>query len=181
MKCENCNVMVGAEFSHAIKNNQCPACGKGIMQQAKLASFLSLRTLLDDIPEKGVDADKIASLIIANFEIKQLFKEELQKVDEEGIMDVDEDEDEEVEVVEEVIDPDADFKANQKKEAKVVLRKMRDDALGGALKERYGLADDGLLLTDEDAGMHEVINKHKQDNSLSVVMMGTAPVRRSEP
>lgn len=180
MKCENCGVVVSSEFSHAIKNNQCPACGKGIMQQAKLASFLSLRTLLkNNIPEKGVDSYRIASLIVANFEIKQLFKEELKKSDEGGIMDVSEDD--EVEVVEEVMeDPDAEFKTNQKKEAKAVLQKMRDDALGGALKDRYGLADDGLLLTEEDAGMHEIVNKHKQETSLQNILMGGSPVHRRD-
>ena len=172
MKCESCAVTISPAFSHAINNNQCPACGKQIMKQAKLASFLSLKTLLDhSIPEKGVDVDKIASLIVANFELKQIFKEDLQKSDEEGIMEVSEDDPEEKEE-EKILDPDAEYKAKQKRDAKAILQKMRDEALDGALEERYGLGEGGLLLPDEDAGIYETINKHKQDNSLSAIRTG---------
>jgi len=174
MKCENCNTMINAKFSHAILNNECPACGKGIMQQAKLASFLSLRTLLDNnIVANGVDTDKLASLIVANFEIKQLFKEELQELSEKGIIDVSEDD-------EVTVDPDADFKESQKKEAKVVLQKLRDEVLSGAVEDRYGLIEDGLLISENDAGMHEIVNKQKQENSLSNTLVGGSPVHRRD-
>jgi hypothetical protein len=73
MQCESCNVVIRPEFTHAIKNNQCPACGQGIMQQAKLASYLSLRSLLES-NVNDIDAETVASLIVANFELKQLFK-----------------------------------------------------------------------------------------------------------
>jgi len=60
------------------------------MKQGTLASYLSLRTLLDDnFPEKNTDVDALASLIVANFELKQLFKEGLQKDTEGGIIEVD--------------------------------------------------------------------------------------------
>ena len=74
MKCKSCRIVIEKVFSFAIKNNQCPACGKHIMSPEKLATFTSLQELI-----KGnfsdVDAEKVANLVVANFELKQLFKE----------------------------------------------------------------------------------------------------------
>lgn len=169
MRCESCNVVIKPEFTYAIKNNQCPACGQGIMQQAKLASYLSLRSLLES-NVKDIDAETVASLIVANFELKQLFKEELQNHSEEGIIEVDEDEEEEEEVEEE--DPDEEFKKQQKKDSKVILAKMRDEALGGALKDRYNIEDNGIVLEPDGTGMHEFVNKEKQMQSADTVASG---------
>src|SRR5690242_8766379 len=87
MKCENCEVNVGQEFAFAIKNNQCPACGKSIMMPEKLASFLSLQNLLRS-NFKELDVEKVASLVVANFNLSQIFKEELPKAKTEGIIKV---------------------------------------------------------------------------------------------
>lgn len=183
MKCQNCKIVIDSKFGFAIRSNKCPACGKYIMDPEKMFTYTRLKNLLhDNISEKEVDIDKIVSLVIANFEIKQLFKEELKKPDEEGIIKVGEGNDVViVEEEEEEEDPDAESKAIQKKQAKDVLQKMRDTALDGALQEKYGLGGEGLLLADEENNMHEVINRHKQEESLNAVIMGTANVRRSEP
>jgi len=71
MKCESCNVAVHPAFSFAIRNNQCPACGKRIMEQQSLASFLSLQELLKE--SKDASPETVASIIIANFDVKQKF------------------------------------------------------------------------------------------------------------
>jgi len=184
MKCESCGVVIRPEFTHAINNNQCPACGKYIMQKAKLAAFLSLRTLLDSqIVVKGVDIDKLASLIVANFEVKQLFQEgpqpALQNESEEGIMEVSEEET--VEVQEEE-DPDAEYKAKQQAEAKEILKKMRDEVLAGAVKDRYGFGDeDNILLDDENVNTHELVNRELQHQRQDMIKNGTGgSFRRSE-
>lgn len=173
MKCDNCKVTIKPEFTYAIQNNQCPACGGSIMKQAKLASYLSLRTLLENnIVAKGVDTDALASLIVANFEIKQLFKEELQKDVEEGIIEVEE----ETKVIaskEPDEDPDAEYKTRQKAEAKAILQKMRDEVLEGAVKDRYGLGDeDNLLLGDEEVNMYELVDKETKAQKQNVILSG---------
>jgi len=156
---------VTPEFTFAIKNNQCPACGKSIMQAERLASYLSLQTLLNkSLP--AADAENIANLIVANFEVRQMFKEEPKAI-ERGIIPVEQAGEmisEEVEEEEEAVEAsDAAFKQQQKKEAKEILRKMkqealgegddeqsiRDEALTEALAERLGNAN-GLVMGDDD-------------------------------
>lgn len=174
MKCENCSVTIGAEFSHAINNNQCPACGKAIMQQARLASYLSLRTLLDNnIAQKGVDIDRLASLIVANFDLKQLFKED--KISSEVPVVVREEE-----VVEKEEDPDAEFKEAQMKKSKDILQKMREEALMGAVNDRYGFDDGGVLINDDDASMHEIVNKEVQMQKHDMIVNGIGGAFRRE-
>jgi hypothetical protein len=166
MKCDNCAVNVVPEFTFAIKNNQCPACGKNIMQAERLASYLSLQTLLNkSLP--AADAENIANLIVANFEVRQMFKEE-PKALERGIIPVEQAgemvSEEVVEEEEETVEAsDAAFKQQQKKEAKEILRKMkqealgedddeqsiRDEALTEALAERLGNAN-GLVMGEDD-------------------------------
>jgi DNA-directed RNA polymerase subunit RPC12/RpoP len=189
MKCESCGIVIKPEFTHAINNNQCPACGKPIMQKAKLAAFLSLRTLLDSqIVVKGVDIDKLASLIMANFEVKQLFQEgpqpALQNEAEEGIMEVSEEETVAVEEEEEDSDPDAEYKQRQQAEAKEILKKMRDEVLAGAVKDRYGFGEEDnitLDLLDDEVDPHEFVNKQMQQQRQEMIQNGTGGAfRRSE-
>lgn len=159
MKCENCSVDIGSEFIFAIKNNQCPACGGILMQQSKLSSYISLKTLLEN-NFKDIDVDKISALIVANFELRQLFKEELlNKQKKHSIVESKEQrkvEDDEGDVgmeVEESYDPDYEHKEQQKKEAKAILQRMRDEALSGAQDDRYGvggdLLDENMVLSDD--------------------------------
>jgi len=162
MKCQNCNVAVGQQFSHAIQNNQCPACGKPIMEQVKLASYLGLKTLLhNNFPT--ADAEKIATLVVANFELKQLFKEELTDGVSEDI------------VVEEEIDPDVladeESKVKQKAEAKDILQKMRQEALDEAEADHWGLGNANGLVSD-DGITHEDVNRMKQNQSAENIASG---------
>jgi len=174
MRCEHCNIVIGAEFTHAIKNNQCPACGQPIMQKSKLAAFLSLRTLLDDqITAKGVDVDRLTSVIMANFDVRQIFekvKDAPSKVDaDRGIIES------ETEMVEEDdSDPDAEYKERQKEEAKAILKRMRDEVLEGAVKERYGLGgEDSLILNDgEEVDPFEYAQKMEQEQKRDMILSG---------
>jgi hypothetical protein len=158
------------EFIYAISVNKCPACGKCIMQKAKLAAFLGLRELLDNyISVKDVNIDKLASLIMANFEIKQLFNNNSES----QVVEQPNDEEnygQDVNVEEESEDTDYEFKTKQLAEAKEILKKMRDEALSGAVKDRYGFGDEDSVLLD-DGDTHELMNKklqqHRQDIILS--------------
>ena len=74
MKCNSCKTVVDSKFQHAIKSNQCPACGSAIMSPELLVSFASLKSLLAaSFP--GMDADSVASVVVANFDINQKFKD----------------------------------------------------------------------------------------------------------
>ena len=176
MKCGNCKVKIGSEFTHAINNNQCPACGKSIMDKSKLTSFLSLRALLDgNIPDKDVDIDKIASLIVANFDIKQIFKDtDTDTPDNEESDDVVVEEEEEE-------DPDAEYKKRQLKKSKEVLKKMREEALSGALEERYGMGGDSdILIPDGDVNMYEITSREKQESKRDAILSGGGAFSRGE-
>src|SRR3990167_5787269 len=124
MNCDNCGSDISAEFIFAIKNNQCPACGKHIMAPERLASFVNLRELLANNFD-NVDAERIASLVVANFELKQRFKEEIVKKEkqnpsEEGTIEVSED------------DVDADERKAKLAEAREIgsrLKQLREEAL----------------------------------------------------
>ena len=171
MKCESCGVKINTEFTYAVKNNLCPACGNAIMKPDKLLSFLSLKSLLEDqIVVKGVDTNKLALLIVSNFELKQLFKDapksNLKKDDEEGIIEVDEE------------DPDAEYKKAQAMEAKEILKKMRDEALSGATLDRYGVGRDGDELDplDDDIDPYELVNKQLQEQRKEMVANGSGGI-----
>ena len=127
MKCNNCKVVVDQRFVFAIKSNQCPGCGGQLMKADKLASYISLQQLLKNNFE-DMDVEKVANIVISNFELKQLFKENgsdnIETVTEE---------------VSEEIAFDDEYKKQQMKEAKKVLREQTYEA---ALASQYGLGDD---------------------------------------
>lgn len=80
MKCSSCDVSIDPKFKAAIKKNECPACSGSILPPEKLAAMNSLKELLDkNIVVKGVNTDALVSLIVANFDLRQLYREE--KVD----------------------------------------------------------------------------------------------------
>jgi len=178
MKCESCSVQIGAEFAYAIQNNQCPACGDSIMQQARLASYLSLRTLLANNFE-DIDAEKISTLIVANFELRQMFKEELQKPSEGGNIEVEEDEDDEPDEV--VLEDGVKLEKPNKKKTQAALQKMRDEVFNEAIADQYGtdFTDSELLLTEGGAD-YELKNRAKQERSRKAIASGAGGIRRSE-
>ena len=154
MNCENCGVGVSQEYTYAISSNQCPKCGKTIMGSDRLASFLSLQGLLRN-NFKDLDAEKVASLVVSNFELKQIFREELPK---EGLIKV---KSETVEVEEDDKTSDNEYKKRQIAEAKVKLKEMRDIALDSdpdmrdeilneAIADQWGLGNANGIMTQED-------------------------------
>lgn len=131
MNCENCKVRIGAEFIFAIKQNKCPACGENIMAGDKLSSFLSLQTLLKS-NFQDLDVEKISSLIVANFELTQIFKDSDTQVAIVNNASTKEDENKKA---------DAEFKKKQMEEARRI-KQMRDDALNEAQAESWGMKFD---------------------------------------
>jgi len=163
MKCENCGASVSAEFTFAIKNNQCPACGGHIMAPERLAAYASLKELLSTFED--VDVELVASVVIANFELKQRFKDAPKKVSqnlqEEGTIEVDEE------------DEGVEYKKAQMKEAKEIsakLKQMRQEALDGAIADEWGLGEANTL-ADKDT-MHELIQRQRRQNSQDAVVSG---------
>lgn len=147
MRCQNCKIVIDAKFVYAIQKNSCPGCGKQIMDAKDLAVYGSLKSLLSSVCDEA-QSDKIASLVTANFELKQTFKGvEPEKKEQEETMQVKEENEEEDNDDPVALDKE-DMKV-QMKESKKILQKMRDEALNGALQERYGLGDSGILIGDE--------------------------------
>lgn len=152
MLCNNCNVKINPEFKFAIKNNKCPACGNEIMAAEQLMAFTALKELLLNVEKE--DTDGIVSIIVANFDIKQKFKNvptaSLAKANapqkKMGSL-------EDIEVVE---DPDKkfdeEFKKNQMKKAKEMLK---EQAYESALKNQYGMDDEEDMFGD-DSGEGEI-------------------------
>jgi len=180
MKCYNCKINVDGKFAHAIAQNICPACGKDIMSPEKIASYMSLQQLIaKSFPDQ---AEKIANLVVANFEIKQLFREDIA----EEISEVSE-------VVEErTPDQEADdaHKKNQIAEAR---KKIREQEYENALKSQYGMGDtdpDGVMEPD---GFFEVAGEEtnpiilaskleqaqRQSDSYENMVSGAGSVKRS--
>ncbi|KKL92815.1 hypothetical protein LCGC14_1880930 [marine sediment metagenome] len=176
MKCQNCKIEVDHKFEFAIRSNNCPACGKYIMVPEKLIAYTSLKELLST-SVKNIDADTVTSLIIANFEIKQLFKEELQKSSEEGTIEVEEVEEDEPESI---MHDGVKYEKPNKKKAKDMLKKMRDEVFNEALEDKSDtdFSDEELLLTTGGA-THEQRTNAKQGNSFKALESGSASVRRS--
>ena len=197
MRCGSCGVNVGAEFTFAIQNNQCPACGKKIMRQDKLVSYLSLRELLkEQIVVKGVDVDKLASSIVANFELRQIFKEaekELQNVEEEGNIEVEEEtleeafskaigEDEEDEGDAPVMHDGVKYEKVDKEKAKAALKKMRDEAFNDALNDRYDIDfnEDELPVPGNEPNYEKKIFSQQARSRNMIESGANSAFRRSE-
>lgn len=167
MKCDNCSASISPEFVFAIKNNQCPACGKSIMAPERLAAFVSLRELL--VSNFGdINAEQVASLVVANFELKQRFKEEIVKKEkqnppEEGTIEVSEDDDD-VPARKAQVMPEA-------KEISAKLKQLRQEALEGAQADHWGLGEANAFVDQET--MHEIVQRQKKEQSYETVVSGT--------
>lgn len=188
MKCNSCKTAIEKVFSFAIKNNQCPACGKHIMQPEKLAAYISLQELIKD-NFSGVDAEKVANLIVANFELKQLFKESVVKMSgktETKIVEVSEDE---------ITNKDHDeiHKLKQMEGARTKLKKMKEEAYEGALREQYGMNvdDESSDAPGSDGGFfgenmepieatNRMVQTQKQEVSQDKMLSGTGGFSRSD-
>ena len=176
MRCENCSTNISQEFKYALTQNICPACGKIIMGADKLASFLSLQELLKN-NFKDLEAEKIASLIVSNFDLKQIFREELPK--------------EVVAKKTEENEADETHKKKQIKEAKKILKEMRDKALGEedsaglrdevlneAIADQWGLGNANGLIGPEDIRI-EADREKKRLAQENIVTGSSGAFRRS--
>lgn len=191
MKCNNCKIVIEKVFSFAIKNNQCPACGKHIMPPEKLAAYISLQELIKN-NFSDVNAEKVANLVVANFELKQLFKESAAEEStptsiETEIVEVSEDE---------ITDEEHDeiHKMKQVKEARAKLKRMKEEAYEDALRDQYGMGEiedesvdmpdsDGFF-GDENMETVEIVNRIKgaqeQEVSKDKMLSGTGGFSRSD-
>lgn len=171
MKCNNCKISIDKTFSYAIKNNLCPACGNNIMAPEKLAAFMSLQELIkENFPD--INAEKVSNLIVANFELKQLFKESSVEVEEPKDIEVNKEEmsDEEY---------DREYKAKQMEEARK-LKAMRESVFEDALRGQFGMEVDEeeieIINPDLDAFIGEgdeldpaeLANRMKQSQKQSI-------------
>ena len=186
MKCNNCDINIDSKFYFAIKNNNCPACGKYIMPPEKLASYINLQQLIKD-NFSDINSEKVATLIVANFELKQLFKESSgnSKIasrvsDDEETIEVSEDE---------MTDSESDelHKANQMATAKAKLKSLREQAYKGALQKQYGMdenSEESFFDADNDINPIEFANRVESEQKLttsqSEMFSGTGGFSRSD-
>lgn len=181
MKCTNCNVVIDQRFEHAIRSNSCPGCGKNIMPPEKLAAYIGLQELIKtNFPE--IESEKVANLIVANFELKQLFKESSvkeQTAPEKVEVEVSEDESE-------ISDKEYDeiHKAKQAKEARAQLKKMKEEAYESALRGQFGMDESESDMFGEGTGTVELVNRmqqeQRQSESQNKMLSGVGGFRRSD-
>lgn len=167
MKCQNCSVNVGPEFVFALKTNKCPACGENIMEEEKLASFLNLQGLLRN-NFQDLDVEKVASLIVANFELIQIVNEGNKQTANNSNISITQ-----IEVKEELTDDqksDEEFKRQQIKESKALLQKMRDEALEGAVADQWGLGNANAFVEESD--VREMAHFEKREQQTSNILTG---------
>lgn len=186
MRCNNCDINIDSKFYFAIKNNNCPACGKYIMPPEKLASYINLQQLIKD-NFSDVNSEKVATLIVANFELKQLFKESSGN---KPIASRSLEDDEDVEVTEdELTDKESDelHKANQMATAKAKLKSLREQAYKGALQKQYGMekdSDESFFDGDLDTNPIEFANRLESEQKLTTsqgeMFSGTGGFSRSD-
>jgi hypothetical protein len=174
MKCESCGMQISSEFAFAINNNQCPACGKQLMQAMKLASYVSLCELLkENIGYAESENQKIANLIIANFELKQIFKEEIKNTQLKSVK-----ESAAIEVEEEqnvVIDENGiRYETFDKEKSQDLLQKMRDEALESVLNDRndLDLINETALAEDPIANAQLIKQEQKRIAAQEAVIGG---------
>jgi hypothetical protein len=168
MNCENCKIDIDEKFKAAIRNNKCPACDHTIMPTEKLASLISLKSLLSGNFE-SLDVERVASLIVANFDLKQIFKEELPKIKNDSIVKVEEN----TFVAEEVNEDDnsdEEYKKKQLIESKKILQQMRDQALDEATAEQWGLGNANAFV-DGDS-IREIVGNEKRAMSQENILTG---------
>lgn len=175
MQCESCDIDIDIRFKIAIKNNKCPACDMQIMHSEKLASFISLQGLLQN-NFKDLDTEKVASLIIANFNLKQIFKEELPKSKNEGIIKIEtieqnESQEDTTDEVSEDEVSDAEYKKQQIAESKIILRNMRDEILDEAIADQWGLGKANGLIDGSE--IREMAEQEKRRMSQENITSGT--------
>lgn len=190
MKCSNCDIKIDAKFKFAIKYNKCPACDKHIMHPETLVSYINLQELIkSNFPD--INVEQMANLIVANFELKQLFKSSsLGKQDSPHSDNTSESVS--VDISEDMLDKESDeaFKAKQVSESKAILKKMKEDAYEDALRDQYGMGetdpaeDNDGFFGEEDLNPVEFANRlrqdQKQNKSQSGMLSGSGGFSRTD-
>jgi len=70
MKCASCEAQVPASFGHAIRKNECPACGSILMDEESMALVEELRGfVLQTVKVREETADMLAMALVAAYEI----------------------------------------------------------------------------------------------------------------
>jgi len=179
MNCSNCGVEISKEFIFAFSSNQCPACGKSIMNPDQSVAYLYLRELLKTALTEE-DMEKISTLIMANFDLKKIsipgafapaYVAPTPDQDGPGTNTPSEPEKnmEPINVTEEVqesviTEDGVKLEVLDKKKTQDVLQRMRDEALAGAIDERYGveLEDEDVLLSEDPKANAELLKKRQK-------------------
>lgn len=180
MKCSSCKSDIDEKFKFAIKKNICPVCGESIMDADKLVAFTNLKNMLEANWD-GLPVEQIATMVIANFELKQIFKKGETK---ETVMDVEEP----TPKPKSDKDFDEEHKRYQMEEAR---KKIREEEYANALRNQYGMGDtagdgeesDSDFWDEQDANpiamAHKAKTEYKQKEAYEKMVSGQGKVARS--
>jgi hypothetical protein len=70
MECASCGSSIPASFGHAIRKNECPACGQAIMDEEALALLDDLRSCVSSAVRLRDEAvERVALAVIASYDI----------------------------------------------------------------------------------------------------------------
>ena len=84
--CQNCKIKIDAKFSFCIKSNQCPGCGKNIMDEEKsdMLSYV-MKTMSDQSFSSKVDSsilNEICFFIFSEFiDVEDELSEDIESID----------------------------------------------------------------------------------------------------
>lgn len=68
MRCLSCNSEIQFVFKHAIAKNECPCCGKQIMDENTLSVVLDVEnTILEEVQIGEEEAKKLATILVAKY------------------------------------------------------------------------------------------------------------------
>lgn len=68
MRCLSCNSEIQFVFKHAIAKNECPCCGKQIMDENTLSVVLDVEnTILEEVQIGEDEAKKLATILVAKY------------------------------------------------------------------------------------------------------------------
>jgi len=70
MYCATCETEIPAAFSHALRANECPACGNSIMDEESLALLEDLTiSISNEAPVRSETAERLALMLVTSYEI----------------------------------------------------------------------------------------------------------------
>lgn len=169
MKCSKCSIEISKEFKYAFIKNVCPACNGKIIETNNMACFVPLCELLEKyftektaVISEGISED-LAVLIMTSFNVLSKDAKIVSNTKTDGAVVSGE---HEVVIGEDGIR----FESFDKDKSKILLQKMRDEALQGAVSERYGEIEfsEEVLVSENPIANAEFLKqqqklKHAQD------------------